>query len=68
MPADLEKQLNAKLNARTGLQVVMETRVDPAVLGGVKVVLGDYVLDGTIRTNLDLLRKTLGKAQVRLEN
>ena len=68
LPADLEKQLNAKLNARTGLQVVMEKRVDPAVIGGVKVVLGDFVLDGTVRTNLDLLRKTLGKAQVRLEN
>ena len=64
LPADLEEQLNAKLNARTGFNVVMEKRVDPAVIGGVKVVMEDYVLDGTIRTNLDELRKTLGKAQV----
>ena len=64
LPADLAEQLNAKLNARTGFKVMMETCVDPAVIGGVKVVMEDYVLDGTVRTNLDELRKTLEKAQV----
>ena len=64
LAADLEEQLNARLNARTGFKVILEKRVDPAVIGGVKVVLEDYVLDGTVRTNLDLLRKTLEKAQV----
>jgi F-type H+-transporting ATPase subunit delta len=64
LPGDLAEQLNARLNARTGHTVIMEQRVDPAVIGGVKVVMEDYVLDGTVRTNLDELRKTLGKAQV----
>lgn len=65
LPGDLEAQLNAKLAAQTGKTIILEKRVDPAVIGGVKVTLGDYVLDGTVRTNLDLLRKTLGQASVR---
>ena len=36
----------------------------PDVIGGVYVQLGDQVLDGTVRTNLDLLAKDLGKARV----
>jgi F-type H+-transporting ATPase subunit delta len=65
LPDDLEAQLAAKLAALTGKTIILEKRVDPAVLGGVKVTMGDKVLDGTVRTNLDLLRKTLGQASVR---
>jgi F-type H+-transporting ATPase subunit delta len=66
LPADLEEKLAARLNDVTGKTVILEKRVDPAVIGGVKVTLGDKILDGTVRTNLDLLRKTLEKAPVRL--
>ncbi len=62
---DLADQLKAKLAAQTGKTIILEKRVDPAVLGGVKVTMGDNVLDGTVRTNLDLLRKTLEKAPLR---
>jgi F-type H+-transporting ATPase subunit delta len=65
LPDDLEQQLRDKLAAMTGKTMILEKRVDPAVIGGVKVVMGDKILDGTVRTNLDLLRKTLEKAPVR---
>ena len=65
LPADPADALQAKLAAMTGKKVVLEKKVDPVVIGGVCVTLGDKILDGTIRTNLDLLRKTLAKAQVR---
>jgi F-type H+-transporting ATPase subunit delta len=65
LPADLEQQLRDKLAGLTGKTMILEKRVDPAVIGGVKVVMGDKILDGTVRTNLDLLRKTLEKAPVR---
>jgi F0F1-type ATP synthase delta subunit len=45
--------------------MILEKRVDPAVIGGVKVIMEDKILDGTVRANLDLLRKTLQKAPVR---
>ena len=65
MPDDLEARLRVKLESLTGKSVILEKKVDPAVIGGVCVTLGDRILDGTVRTNLDRLRKTLGNAQVR---
>lgn len=65
LPADLETKLRDKLAQVTGKTVILEKKVDPAVIGGVRVTLGDRVIDGTVRTNLDRLRKTLATAQVR---
>lgn len=65
MPADLETKLRDKLAHVTGKSVILDKKVDPAVIGGVRVTLGDRVIDGTVRTNLDRLRKTLATAQVR---
>ncbi len=65
MPTDLATSLESKLAAYTGAKIILENKVDPAVIGGVCVTLGDKVLDGTVRTNLDLLSKTLGDTQVR---
>ena len=65
LPADLEDQLRTRLGKLTGKTMILEKRVDPAVIGGVKVIMEDKILDGTVRANLDLLRKTLQKAPVR---
>jgi F-type H+-transporting ATPase subunit delta len=65
LPDDLAGSLTEKLSALTGARVILENKIDPAVIGGVCVTLGDKILDGTVRTNLDQLRNTLGKAQVR---
>ncbi len=62
---DLSAALESKLAAHTGTRIILEKKIDPDVLGGVCVTMGDRILDGTVRTNLDLLRKTLGQAQVR---
>jgi len=65
LPDDLAATLKSRLAAHTGTDIILEKKIDPDVIGGVRVTLGDRVLDGTVRTNLDLLRKTLGRAQVR---
>ncbi len=65
LAADLEATLSVKLQALTGAKIVLEKKVDPDVIGGVCVTLGDKILDGTVRTNLDLLRKHLFKTTVR---
>ena len=44
----------------TGKSVILEKKVDPAVIGGVRVTLGDRVIDGTVRTNLDLPAQDAG--------
>ena len=65
LPEDLAAMLEGNLAAHTGKKIILEEKIDPAVIGGVCVTMGDKILDGTVRTNLDLLRKTLGQARVR---
>ena len=65
LPDDLAAALSTKLAGFTGKTIVLEKKTDSAVIGGVCVTMGDKILDGTVRTNLDLLSKTLGEAQVR---
>ncbi len=65
LAADLEKPLQERLAAMTGKTVILESKVDPGVLGGVCVTMGGKILDGTVRANLNRLHKQLAKAPVR---
>ncbi|MDQ3946893.1 MAG: ATP synthase F1 subunit delta, partial [Actinomycetota bacterium] len=56
LDADLAQALRAALEQRTQKTVVLHERVDPEVLGGIRVNLGDSVLDGTIRRGLQDMR------------
>lgn len=42
-----------------GRKVSLRTRVDPGLLGGLYVRVGDFVIDGTLDRQLDTLRQTL---------
>ena len=48
-----------KLAASTQKKVLVERVVDPAILGGVVAQVGSLVYDGSVRTQLEDLRKTL---------
>ena len=65
LPDDLAAAIEAKLAGHSGKKIILEKKTDPAVIGGVCVTLGDKILDGTVATNLNLLRKTLSQAQIR---
>ena len=60
-PADeAERQaIAAGLSARVGKQVVPHVVVDPRILGGIVVRIGDTVMDGSVRRRLSLLRAAL---------
>ena len=55
---ELATALRTALEQRTKKTVVLQQTVDPEVLGGIRVNLGDYVLDGTLRRGLMDLRRT----------
>jgi F-type H+-transporting ATPase subunit delta len=49
----------SKLARRLGKTIVLETRVDPNILGGVVAQVGDDVIDGSVRGRLERLRRRL---------
>ena len=52
-------RLEGGLGERYGRTVVLDQVVDPAVVGGVRIAIGDDVIDGTVRSRLDGLRLQL---------
>ena len=63
LDADLADELLAALERRTQRRIVLRQRVDPDVVGGIRVSLGDLVLDGTLRRGLSDMRRTLSARQ-----
>lgn len=43
----------------TGKNVLLETRVDPEILGGVVTRVGGTLYDGSVRTQLDMIRDSI---------
>ena len=54
-----EADLKAALERMTGQTVRLQVAVDPSLLGGVVVRVGDTVYDGSVRNQLGRLRETL---------
>jgi F-type H+-transporting ATPase subunit delta len=57
-PAALDR-VRHSLEQRTGKKVILETSVDPDLIGGLVARVGDLVLDGSLRTQLAELRSKL---------
>jgi F-type H+-transporting ATPase subunit delta len=53
------KDLVWGLSRKMGLQLRPEVKVDPALIGGVRITVGDRVLDSTIRARLAEMRVAL---------
>jgi F-type H+-transporting ATPase subunit delta len=57
-----EAQLNTikqKLSQNLNKQVDIKAEVDPALIGGVKILVDGHIIDGTIKKKLDDLKKQL---------
>ena len=57
-PATLDR-VRRSLEQRTGKKVIVTSKVDPDLIGGVVARVGDLVLDGSVRTQLEDLRSRL---------
>lgn len=54
-----KKALVAKIEKTTGKRVEADYRVDPNLIGGIKVAYDNFVLDGSLKGGLARLRDTL---------
>ena len=57
-PAEV-KALTARLEQMTGGRIELELEVDPSLLGGLVVRVGDRLIDGSVRGRLERLRNQL---------
>ena len=57
--AELTRAIAERLSANLGKEVVPTVEIDPALLGGVVVRVGDRVHDGSLKRRLQRLRRQL---------
>ena len=58
----LVEDIGRRIGEQTGRRVELSSSVDPDVLGGLRVQVGNMVLDATVRNRLEQLRKQVAKA------
>jgi F-type H+-transporting ATPase subunit delta len=56
------EDIGSQIEEQTGRKVELSSKVDPDVLGGLRLQVGNMVLDATIRQRLEQLRKQVAKA------
>jgi len=61
LPPDLE-QVRVSLQRSLGKDPVIHQYVDESIIGGIIVKIGDRLIDGSVRAQLDALRNKLLKA------
>jgi F-type H+-transporting ATPase subunit delta len=58
----LVQDIGRSIEEQTGRRVELSSKVDPDVLGGLQVRVGNMVLDATVRNRLEQLRKQVARA------
>jgi F-type H+-transporting ATPase subunit delta len=56
------KRIGDEIQDRTGKRIDLTTSVDPDVIGGLAMQVGNLIMDATIRARLERLRKEVAKA------
>lgn len=62
-----EDELNTlaqKLSASTGKTVQLKQVIDPSLIGGVKLRIGDQIIDGTVAKKLEMLKTQLLQVKI----
>jgi F-type H+-transporting ATPase subunit delta len=59
---EIAKRIGSEIEEQTGNSVELESRVDPEILGGLVVQVGNTVLDTSIKNSLEKLRKSVARA------
>ncbi len=58
---DTKKRIEAELSAKLSRDVVLSAREDKSLIGGVKVLIGGTIIDGSIKHQLETLKENILK-------
>ncbi|MBA2429838.1 MAG: ATP synthase F1 subunit delta [Thermoleophilaceae bacterium] len=59
---DTTKSIGDRIEEETGRTVELSSRVDPDVLGGLVIQVGNMILDRSVRSRLERLRREVARA------
>src|SRR5829696_8187187 len=59
---EIAERIGSQIEKQTGNRVELQRRVDPDILGGLVVQVGNMVMDTSIRNRLEKLRKSVAAA------
>jgi F-type H+-transporting ATPase subunit delta len=59
LTGDQQKSIAAKLGQTLGKEVVLEEKVDPSLLGGILIRVGDQVFDGSVLGKMSAIRNAV---------
>lgn len=59
LTGDQQKTIAAKLGQTLGKEVVLEEKVDPSLLGGILIRVGDQVFDGSVLGKMSAIRNAV---------
>lgn len=62
----LIKRLEALVKQKTGDDVIIETDVDPSLIGGFVFDIDDYLMDASVKRQLDLIREQFSQNNKRI--
>ena len=59
--ADTVREIGERVGKQTGRTVELSSHVDPDILGGIVLRVGNSILDASIRNRLEQLRKQVAR-------
>ncbi len=60
-PATVE-QIGRRIGEQTGNKIELSSRVDPEIIGGIILRVGNFIMDASIRNRLEQLRREVAQA------
>jgi F-type H+-transporting ATPase subunit delta len=62
LDAETIESLGRRIGEQTGDEIQLSSKVDPEILGGIVLRVGNFILDASIRTRLENLRREVAQA------
>jgi F-type H+-transporting ATPase subunit delta len=62
LDSQIVESIGAEIEKQTGQTIELESQVDPSIIGGLRLQVGNMVLDASIRSRLEKLRREVAHA------
>jgi len=63
LSSDVTEKIRTALSKKTGKDIRLEVKQDESLIGGIVTKIGDYVLDGSIKTQLLNMKESLKRGE-----